>query len=139
DDLFLLADHFTVVLAGDLGLAPIRFSADARKALSAYVWPGNVRELRNFIERMLILHAGEEISAAGLPPEIHAGKSAPVSSETAYNGVLPTDFKSARSIFETAFLAEKFKEYEGNISRLAKAVGLERSYLSRKLKDYNIQ
>ena len=50
-----------------------------------------------------------------------------------------TDFKSARSAFEAHFLAAKLQEYDGNISRLAEAIGLERSYLYRKLKFYNIQ
>ncbi|MDL2279981.1 sigma-54-dependent Fis family transcriptional regulator, partial [Desulfovibrio sp. OttesenSCG-928-G11] len=49
------------------------------------------------------------------------------------------DFKSARSAFEARFLAAKLKEHDGNISRLAEAIGLERSHLSRKLKLYNIQ
>ncbi len=52
---------------------------------------------------------------------------------------LPADFKSARSAFEAHFLAAKLEEYGGNISRLAEAIGLERSYLYRKLKTYNIQ
>jgi two-component system nitrogen regulation response regulator NtrX len=139
EDIFLLADHFASVLSADLGLAPIRFARDARRIMLAYAWPGNVRELRNFIERMLILHAGEEIGGADLPPEFHSGKFISADSGEERKNSQPSDFKSARSIFEAEFLAEKFREYEGNISRLAEAVGLERSYLSRKLKVYGIQ
>ena len=51
---------------------------------------------------------------------------------------LPEDFKMARSRFEAWFLDCKLKEYEGNISKLAEAIGLERSYLYRKLKSYEI-
>ena len=50
-----------------------------------------------------------------------------------------TDFKTARSAFEAQFLATKLQEFGGNVSRLAEAIGLERSYLHRKLKLYNIQ
>ena len=163
DDLFLLAGHFAESLARDLGLAPVSFSKAARKALLAYTWPGNVRELRNFIERMLILHAGEEIQAADLPPEFKADAKESKADKSAaqalrddgqnddaaafeaglgadiVQGDLPDDFKSARSLFEARFLAARLKEYDGNISRLAEAIGLERSHLSRKLKLYNIQ
>lgn len=148
DDVFLLADYFAATLAQDLGLAPVSFSADARKALLAYAWPGNVRELRNFMERMLILHAGERVTRAMLPPEFKSADKArqcrEADSSDPEQGVLagktlPADFKSARSAFEAHFLAAKLQEYDGNISRLAEAIGLERSYLSRKLKMYNIQ
>jgi two-component system nitrogen regulation response regulator NtrX len=51
---------------------------------------------------------------------------------------VPEDFKQARSKFEAWFLEGKLKEHDGNISRLAEAIGLERSYLYRKLKNYDI-
>jgi two-component system nitrogen regulation response regulator NtrX len=136
DDVFLLADYFTASLAEDLRLAPVSFAADAAGALRSYPWPGNVRELRNCIERMLILYSGRTIAFADLPPEIKAG-AAPTGGNTAGTGA-SGDFKSARNAFEAAFLAQKLQEYGGNISRMAEAVGLERSYLSRKLKTYNL-
>jgi two-component system nitrogen regulation response regulator NtrX len=131
DDIFLLADYFTASLAEELRLAPVSFAADA---LRSYLWPGNVRELRNFIERMLILYAGRKIGFADLPPEIKTGAAGGSAAGTVAQG----NFKSARNAFEAAFLAEKLQEYGGNISRMAEAVGLERSYLSRKLKAYNL-
>ena len=159
EDILLLTDFFSLSLAQELALAPISFAPDARKALLGYDWPGNVRELRNFIERMLILHTGEKISSAKLPPEFQpghersaaraaiapgGGKSAAPSTGTDGSLVLPPEaltanFKDARSAFEAHFLAAKLQEYDGNISRLAEAIGLERSYLYRKLKAYNIQ
>ena len=156
EDIFLLADYFSAALAQDLGLAPVSFANDAKKALLAYPWPGNVRELRNFLERMLILHAGEDVTRAMLPPEFRGplerngaagadrqGGAQPLSLKeeaAAFPAAgMPDDFKSARSAFEARFLAAKLQEYDGNISRLAEAIGLERSYLSRKLKMYNIQ
>jgi Response regulator containing CheY-like receiver, AAA-type ATPase, and DNA-binding domains len=159
EDILLLTDFFSLSLAQELALAPISFAPDARKALLGYDWPGNVRELRNFIERMLILHTGEKISSAKLPREFQPGhersvaraavapgdgKSAAPSTGTDGSLVLPPEaltanFKDARSAFEAHFLAAKLQEYDGNISRLAEAIGLERSYLYRKLKAYNIQ
>lgn len=160
EDILLLMDFFSLTLAQDLALAPISFAQDACDILLAYQWPGNVRELRNFIERMLILHAGEKISGAQLPSEFQgAQQKSPArlvagepdepggpSVQAAANGslILPpealsSNFKDARSVFEARFLAAKLQEYDGNISRLAEGIGLERSYLYRKLKAYNIQ
>ena len=49
------------------------------------------------------------------------------------------DFKTARALFEARYLSEKLHECGGNITRLAETIGLERSYLHRKLKSYGIQ
>lgn len=49
------------------------------------------------------------------------------------------DFKAPRQEFEYEFLHRKLLECDGNITRLAEAIGLERSYLYRKLKSYDIQ
>jgi two-component system nitrogen regulation response regulator NtrX len=156
-DILLLTDYFTATLAQNLGLAPVTFTQEAQKALLAYPWPGNVRELRNFLERMLILHSGQAIRPEQLPAEFHVGpprQSVVVENGQAAKpygaadqddglllpqGALNAGFKMARNTFEAHFLATKLQEYGGNISRLAEGIGLERSYLSRKLKQYNIQ
>jgi two-component system nitrogen regulation response regulator NtrX len=157
DDVLLLADFLSSGLAEDLGLAPPSFSPEAREQLLAYPWPGNVRELRNFLERMIILYPGKVLAVGDLPPEMlgsknsRSEKSPKVDKDSGdafifspadtyfTTDALPDDFKSARSAFEARFLAAKLAEYGGNVSRLAEAVGLERSYLYRKLKTYNIQ
>jgi DNA-binding NtrC family response regulator len=69
-----LIRHFTAPLArAGKGL---RFSADALDRLTQYEWPGNIRELRNLIERLQILHEGDEVTAADLPPEFGRPRSA---------------------------------------------------------------
>ena len=67
DDVPLLVQHFIApfVRAGK----SLRFSPEAMARLQQYDWPGNIRELRNLIERLLILHEGEEIGMAMLPRE----------------------------------------------------------------------
>ena len=147
NDIMLLCEYMNATLAQELGLAPVSFSREVAKVLLAYPWPGNVRELRNFIERMIILHSGKVLSPQSLPSEFFAEPTAgrqmpPAEGEVPPLSPLPggsADFKSARSAFEASFLAAKLAEYDGNISRLAEAIGLERSYLYRKLKQYNIQ
>ena len=120
---------------------PPQFSEEALRAMSAYSWPGNVRELRNFVERMAILHGGRMVRLGDLPPEMRGaqGQGLPTSGH-APDGrpeefLAPgMDFKSARAAFEAYYLEAKLRESDGNITRLAELVGLERSYLHRKLK-----
>ena len=149
DDILRLLDAFMLRLCRDHAFQPLTFTDDAQDVLLRYRWPGNVRELRNFVERMLILHAGESVDVEDLPPEClrdlspssdhatgTAAQSATATCDTGVDGIL--DFKAARNAFETRFLAEQLQECGGNVSRLAERIGLERSHLHRKLKGYGI-
>jgi len=147
-DIPLLIDDFMDSLVRQHGFKPITFAPEALTILQDYPWPGNVRELKNFVERMFILCAGETVTEDRLPPEFKTAKQPqrPAPSEEAQEetrGDLimdgPTDLKQARAEFEARFLEARLKEFDGNISQLAKAIGLERSSLYRKLKAYNIQ
>ncbi len=142
DDILLLAGIFQAAFVHEHGFKPLDFTPEAKASLLAYAWPGNVRELRNFVERMLIIYAGQCIDADQLPPEMtrHGQKAALAPCDSgAFGELMDNDsFRAARQQFETAYLARRFKEFNGNISRLAEHIGLERSYLSRKLKAYGI-
>lgn len=157
-DIRLLIDEFINALARQHGFRPIRFAPDALDILTRYPWPGNVRELKNFVERMLILHAGGEVTALALPPEIRdsarlASPTARPPAPTAGSGTLPEetvggkfpvpegplDLRQAKADFEARFLEARLRECEGNVARLAKSVGMERSSLYRKLKQYGLQ
>lgn len=117
--------------------APL-FAPDALAALDAWSWPGNVRELAHLVERLAILHPGGAVAADDLPPEMRDRFQAPVRGDD--TGVMARllasdlDFKSARAAFETYYLEAKLAEVGGNVTRLAELVGLERSYVHRKLK-----
>jgi two-component system nitrogen regulation response regulator NtrX len=153
-DIPLLIQDFIQSYVRQNGLKPLTFTDEALAVLAAYPWPGNVRELKNFVERMLITQAGRSVDACHLPPEIlihgqdvpaeeaAAEGAAPddlsLAAESLAIGKGPMDIKQARADFEAAFLRAKLAECEGNISKLAKAVGLDRSSLYRKLKEYNI-
>jgi len=155
-DVSKLIQDFMSSLVRMHGFKPLTFDDGALEALSRYPWPGNVRELKNFVERMFIMYAGETVGAEMLPPEFRpeAGASvaesqadvaAPAACVAETNSLEtliaegPADLKQARAEFEALFLASKLKEFEGNVSQLAKAVGMERSSLYRKLKTYDIQ
>ena len=129
--------------------APV-YAPETMERLRRYPWPGNVRELRNFAERMVILFGGKTVLPVDLPPEMTPqGKpepSAEAASAACEPAFLPQsavlgpdlDFKKARAVFEARYLEAKLHECGGNITRLAETIGLERSYLHRKLKGYGI-
>ncbi len=151
-DVPLLLNEFSARFSREYAVQPITFTPSALDALSRYSWPGNVRELRNLVERMLILHQGSQVQISMLPAELRgklaetaksgeqspgldAAKADPVQENGAtLANLLSRDFKSARAAFEALFLARRLEECNGNISRLAESVGLERSYIYRKLK-----
>ena len=109
----------------------------AEKFLCEYSWPGNIRELKNFIERVYILTPGEfvdihDLRFAGL------GDGFTEESLSQQDGEEISNFRDARAKFEKEYLIKKIQENSGNISRTAEMIGLERSYLHRKIKAYGI-
>ncbi len=134
EDLPALIDHFGDQFVQQGGFLRKEFSEQALAAMRSYEWPGNIRELRNFVERIYILTPGEfvdlhDVRFAGLG----AGPDEPTS------GVDGLNFRDARARFEREFLLKKIQENNGNISRTAEMIGLERSYLHRKIKSYGIE
>ncbi len=134
EDLPALIDHFGDQFVQQGGFLRKEFSAQALEAMRAYEWPGNIRELRNFVERIYILTPGEfvdlhDVRFAGLG----AGGDEPS------QGLDGMNFRDARASFEREFLLKKIQENHGNISRTAEMIGLERSYLHRKIKSYGIE
>ncbi|WP_027720727.1 sigma-54-dependent transcriptional regulator [Maridesulfovibrio zosterae] len=142
EDISLLINEFIARLNKKHGFKPLTFTDKALEVITNYSWPGNVRELKNFVERMLIMFGGKEVDFDRLPPEIASSPRVNLKSSEQLPLPLPegeVDFKKARADFEAQFLESKLREYKGNVSKLAEAVGLERSSLYRKLKAYEIQ
>ena len=150
-DIELLLSAFTEQLCRVHGCKPPVYVPETLDRLNRYPWPGNVRELRNFAERMVILYGGRNVLPVDLPPEMAlsaqaeqpAGEAASAACESSFlpeSTVLDPDldFKKARAVFEARYLEAKLHECGGNITRLAETIGLERSYLHRKLKGYGI-
>jgi two-component system, NtrC family, nitrogen regulation response regulator NtrX len=142
EDLPLFVKEFVAMLSREQNFKPIQFTPGVISALQQYPWPGNVRELRNFVERMLIMYSGQEIDLHRLPPELRP-EGLDLAGEEREPGFLPgsasAGFKQARATFEKQYLESKLAECMGSMTKLAETVGLERSYLYRKLKAYGIQ
>jgi DNA-binding NtrC family response regulator len=114
------------------------FSVAAQNYLRNHDWPGNVRELLNLVQRVLILGTDPEISL----DEVRAamGQAKPASNSREIAGViLDQPLREAREAFEKAYLEFHLEQSEGNITRMAQTVGVERGNLYRKLRDRGIE
>jgi len=100
--------------------------------LAQYGWPGNVRELRNVIERLMIMVPGDVITAQDLA---FLGGARPASAETAEP---IRQLHDARDAFERDYILKALARQQGNISRTADVLGVERSNLYRKMRALGI-
>lgn len=139
DDIPRLCRHFLKYFCGKESREIKTMSDEALKALMNYNWPGNVRELKNLIERLVIMIPGREIQISDLPHGIYS--SVPQGSPTQEQGNpdLPDSYREAKEIFEKQFLIEKLRKNNWNVSKTAEEIGLERSNLHRKIKNYQIE
>jgi len=127
EDIPTLARYFMRLFSAEHGRGPKDWSSEALDMLVDYSWPGNVRELRNEIERLVIMVQDDTIHAADLSLPNGAG---PTKASTLHE---------ARAQYEREFILSKLKENNWNISQTARLLGLERSYLYRKMKAYGIE
>jgi two-component system nitrogen regulation response regulator NtrX len=135
EDIPLLADHFMAVLAREYGRRAKRFETDAVDALQRYPWPGNVRELRNVIERVMIMVPGERVTSRDLL-FLDQSASPGVVVEDATSPIMP--LHDARDDFERQYILRALAVQQGNISRTADVLGVERSNLYRKMRSFGI-
>ena len=135
EDIPDLAQHFLKSMNNGQGKAKT-LSADALAMMQVYAWPGNVTQLRNMIDWLLIMCDKEVITDADLPPEI-SGKSTDQATSD-FDNVVGLPLKAARERFETQYLLSQRSRFNGNISKTASFIGMERSALHRKMKSLDI-
>ena len=136
EDLPLLVRSFVKALKRD----DFDLSAESLAQLEAHDWPGNVRELRNVVERGLSLQGSEAEF------EVHTGEVAIPHADTQRGPMakqlLDMSFKDAKGLltesFEREYLTHLLERHKGNISRAAVEAGIDRNYIHRLVKKYNI-
>jgi two-component system nitrogen regulation response regulator NtrX len=134
-DIPLLVKYFSEKTSLNYNIKKLDIDVDNRYLLN-YDWPGNVRELRNLIERIAILSPVTSDKISNIIKEslknIDNNSSAPENS-------LSVTLKEARENFEKEYLTTQLKKFNGNISKTADYIGMERSALHRKLKNLRIK
>jgi two-component system nitrogen regulation response regulator NtrX len=131
EDIPLLAEHFLREFTTAYGRKPKELTPEAFKVLAEYHWPGNVRELKNLIERIVILNPQVRVDARHIP--LNPSKRPPDRSLDRFGSL-----QEVREAAEREYILKKLEETNGNVTRTAELLGLERSNLYRKMKALGI-
>ena len=137
EDVSDLLKHFADFFSARDKLAFREFPISVQNRLRQHSWPGNVRELRNLVQRVMILGGAAEVSIEEIEAMLGASRPSAVVGAAEVDLSLP--LREAREQFEKQYLLKQIKRTDGSMARLAKAVGLERTHLYRKLKSLGIE
>jgi two-component system nitrogen regulation response regulator NtrX len=135
EDVPELLEYYVNYFVAQDGLNYRRFTTGAQNKLRTYNWPGNIRELKNLIQRLLILGSSGPIEREEVETVLEEQPSTHYSDDL-YNFNMP--LREARERFEKVYLQYHLKQANGSVSKIAKAAGMERTHLYRKLKSLGI-
>ncbi|MES1211074.1 MAG: sigma 54-interacting transcriptional regulator, partial [Acidobacteriota bacterium] len=131
EDIPLLAGHFAARFADRLGRPSMAFTPEARACLLRHPWPGNVRELANAVERALVLGDGALIQPEDLPETLL--EAAPAA------GAPLAEYHEAVNAFKKGLILEAIDRADGNIAKVAAALGLNVTYLHRLIRNFDLK
>jgi len=131
-DIPLLARHFLEMYAARHGRPKQGISDQAMECLERYSWPGNVRELENVLERAVLLGKGPMIQGQDLPAAVRVGGGHPSPAPDVVS------FKQARAEPEKRLILQTLEAHKGNRQQTAKALGINRTTLYKKMKRYGL-
>jgi two-component system nitrogen regulation response regulator NtrX len=142
EDIPLLVREFLADLGAQYGRPRVEIAEAALAALKQYHWPGNVRELRNVVERVLILNPkAQRIEAKHLPMLVQRTEGQRADGQASRAAGSREEFTTllqAREAYERDYILKELDRSNGNVSRAAESLGLERSHLYRKMKALGI-
>lgn len=130
DDIPLLANYFLKKFLEGSRYEAQSFSDEAMETLKRYNWPGNARQLKNVVERAVILGTGKVIKKSDLPYEILEQKTSDYE--------IGLTLKEAQDNFKRDFIKRTIENIGGSKLKAARVLGIQRTYLSRLIKDLKI-
>ncbi len=123
DDILFLAQHFADKYAKEMGKTVPRFSEKALEVIRNYNWPGNVRELENVIQRLIVMNEGESIEVPDLPSLMR------------FSALRETGLSRTLEEVEAEYIRNVLESVNGNKTRAAEILGIDRKTLREKLKN----
>jgi DNA-binding NtrC family response regulator len=168
DDIELLASHFVARFAAEAGKRIAGVSGPALELLRGYDWPGNIRQLENVLYRAIVLSDGGYLEVADFPQivaqargreeslrlttglplpsgPVHIDAARPLREKAEPREAIPDRFLDAKGdirpleTLERELIEFALKLYGGRMSKVARALGIGRSTLYRKLRDYGLE
>ena len=122
DDVFILTRHFAARFAREMGKAAPRFSDQVLQVLRSYHWPGNVRELENVVQRLVVMNEGGVVEVSDLPSLMR------------FSGLRNASFNRTLAEVEAEYIRNVLASVNGNRTRAAEILGIDRKTLREKLK-----
>jgi two-component system, NtrC family, nitrogen regulation response regulator NtrX len=135
EDIPPLVRHFADLFSREHNRRPQRFTPSALEYMQRARWKGNVRELRNTVERLIIMTPGDVIDVDDLRDIVRI-ESKPAAPDN--DKERPGTLREFKEVAERAFLVDKLREHNWNISKTAEVIGTPRSNLYKKLEQYGI-
>ncbi len=133
EDIPPLLEYFLELFATQQGLPVPHFTPAALRYLQSHPWPGNIRQLRNFVERLLLLNYNDVLDLDHVKASLES-PTAPMAAEVAKAQTL----QEARRHFERQFILNALHAADGHVSRAARALGIDRANLYRKMRQLGI-
>lgn len=130
EDLEELVNYFLAKFSVATGKRVRCVAPDAMATLRAYTWPGNIRELANVLERCVVLSRIDTVTVEMLPPF-----------STPQNAHVPVNLPLAEAVdrFKAEFIRQTLAAHDNNQSSAARALGIQRTYLSRLMKELGLR
>jgi len=134
EDVVLLAKHFINEYCSKMNKKTISISPEVEKVFREYTWPGNVRQLKNAVVYALNITRSDTLKVNDLPPFLFRRETAKADlRETCEMGNMYNIEEMEKVLIENALYRSR-----GNITKAAEMLGIAKSTLYRKMKDYNI-
>jgi Nif-specific regulatory protein len=130
-DIPLLTNYFLDIFKQEAGITSLTISKEAMEKMILYNWPGNVRELRNVLERAVVMGDGNQILPADLPFSI------PQTASRAMK--VGASLENAINEFKKEYIAQTLKHTDGNRTKAAEILNIQRTYLSRLISRYKLK
>jgi Nif-specific regulatory protein len=133
EDVLPLARHFLKDTSARLYRPPRELGVEAEQCLLAHDWPGNIRELENAVEHALVLARTPEIQRSDLPFNVQAAHARKPRDQE-----YPDALDEAQRLFRRQHIQRILDRYDGNRTRAAEALDIQRTYLSRLAKELEL-
>ena len=126
DDVLMLVQHFSSLFAAESGKPIPRFSDQALQVLRDYRWPGNVRELENVVQRLMVMTEGDLVDVPDLPSLMR------------FSALGRGGFDRTLAEVEAEYIRNVLASVDGNRTRAAEILGIDRKTLREKLKSHRL-
>lgn len=137
DDIPLLVNHFVNETVTINGLKEKTVTDELMNIFVSYEWPGNVRQLKNIVERMVVLSEDDVLDVKDAPNILISGNDN--MEMTIHSDIYSPSLKEARDEFEKNFILKALQSTNWNIAQTARLLDMERTYLYRKIKSYDLE